>query len=98
MGINLLKTPSFNPMKMVEANKSVLAFNLSFLFSRRDLLEIGMANMIPWIENDQIKVCKVTEYKMKDVANAHRDIQSGNTIGKLVMITPHHADYDKMST
>ena len=96
LGINALKTPSFNPLKLTESNKAVMGFNLSFLFSRTDILEIGMANLIPWIENDQLKVSKVTEYKMKDVGDAHRDIQSGNTVGKLVMITPFHSNYDKL--
>merc|ERR1712129_636166 len=91
--INLLKTPSFNPMKMVSQNKSVNGFNLSFLFSRKDILEIGLANLMTWIESGQVKVSKVTQYKMENVGDAHRDIQSGKTIGKLVMITPFHADY-----
>ena len=96
LGINAVKTPSFSPLKLVESNKAVLGFNLSFLFSRTDILEIGMADLVPWIENDRIKVSKVTQYKMKDVGNAHRDIQTGKTIGKLVMITPFHADYNKI--
>lgn len=94
IGWNALRTPSFNPMKMVTDNKAVMGFNLSFLFARRDILEIGIANMLPWIESEQIKVSKVTEYKMENVANAHRDIQSGKTVGKLVMLTTHHADYE----
>ena len=96
VGLNLLKTPSFNPLKMVSQNKSVCGFNLSFLFARTDILETTMANLLPWIENERIQVSKVTQYKMENVADAHRDIQSGKTIGKLVMITPHHADYNKI--
>eukprot|EP01084_Bolivina_argentea_P198287 339585_1 len=95
MGYNLFKTPKFNPMELVNENKAVLGFNLSFLFSRTDILKIAMASLLEWIESGQVKVSKVTEYKMKDVGKAHKDIQSGNTIGKLVMITPHHVDYDK---
>eukprot|EP00483_Globobulimina_turgida_P013061 UN13085 len=96
MGISLLKTPSFDPMKLVEENKCVLGFNLSFLFARTDVFEAFLANVIPWIQSNRIKVSKVTQYKMKDVAIAHSDIQSGKTIGKLVMITPHHDNYDNL--
>ena len=33
MGVDALRTPRFNPLDMVPDNKSVLTFNLSFLFS-----------------------------------------------------------------
>lgn len=83
-------------MKMVSENKSVNGFNLSFLFSRTDILEIGLANLMSWIESGQVKVSKVTQYKIDNVGDAHRDIQSGKTIGKLVMITPHHEEYNNV--
>ena len=34
-----LRTPRFNPLDMTSSNRSVLAFNLSFLFDRRDIFE-----------------------------------------------------------
>ena len=96
LGINALRTPTFNPLKLVEQNKAVCGFNLSFLFSRTDILRIGMANLMPWIESGRIKVSKVTQFQMCDVGTAHNYIQSGNTVGKLVMITPSHADYNEL--
>ena len=96
IGLSALRTPSFSPMKMVTENKAVMGFNLSFLFSRRDILSIGVANMLPWIENKRLKVSKVTEYKMENIGDAHRDIQTGKTVGKLVMLTPHHAEYHQL--
>merc|ERR1711971_352020 len=51
LGVNAFKTPSFSPLKMVTENKSVCGFNLSFLFRRIDILRIGMANVMPWIES-----------------------------------------------
>merc|ERR1712083_429358 len=93
IGWSALRTPSFNPMKMVTENKAVMGFNLSFLFARKDVLAEGIANIMPWIESGQLKVSKVTEYRMDKVADAHRDIQSGSTVGKLVMLTPHHEQY-----
>ena len=82
---NWLKTPRFNPLDMTTSNKSVVTFNLSFLFDRMDLLGEAMDEMLPWLEQGKIKVAKVNEYKVEDVAKAHADLESGKTIGKLVL-------------
>jgi len=37
LGINVIRTPSYNPLKLVSDNKSVHGFNLSFLFERTDI-------------------------------------------------------------
>ena len=92
MGINYIKTPSFSPLKLVGDNKSIYGFNLSFLFGNKYLMQSGMANVIPWIENGSIKVAKINKYKMENVKDAHRDIQSGNTVGKLVLTTPYFVE------
>lgn len=86
LAINWLKTPRFNPLDMTTSNKSVVTFNLSFLFDRMDLLGEAMEKMMPWLEEGKIKVAKVNEYKVEDVALAHADLESGKTIGKLVLI------------
>ena len=38
-GLGLLKLPRFNSLAMTTENKGVVAFNLSFLFDRTDLLQ-----------------------------------------------------------
>jgi NADPH:quinone reductase-like Zn-dependent oxidoreductase len=80
-----LKTPRFNPVNMTSANKSLLTFNLSFLFDHHQLLTEAMAEILKWIQDDQLKAPKVAVYDYKAVAKAHRDIESGNTMGKLVL-------------
>ena len=80
-----LKTPRFNPVNMTSANKSLITFNLSFLFEYHELLSEAMNDILNWIEKKKIKAPKITTYPFKDVASAHRDIESGNTTGKLVL-------------
>ena len=67
-------------------NKSVLAFNLSYLFDRGDLLEEGVRTLAGWLERDLLRPLPVTEYPLARVADAHRDIESGRTVGKLVLV------------
>lgn len=88
MGVQWLRTPRFNPLAMVPANKSVLAFNLSFLFDQKELLTGAMAELLGWVHSGQLKMPKVTEYKLDDVRKAHAALESGKTVGKLVLIPP----------
>lgn len=81
-----LRTPRFNPLDLTQDSKSVMAFNLSYLFERTDILELAMADLIQWLEAGDIKPPGVTTYPLDDVADAHRAIESGQTTGKLVLI------------
>jgi NADPH:quinone reductase-like Zn-dependent oxidoreductase len=87
MGWDWLQRPVFDPMEMVPSNKSVLAFNLSFLFDREDLLEEAMQEMLQWVADGKLRVPKVTTYALADVGRAHADMESGQTTGKLVLLT-----------
>lgn len=81
-----LRTPRFNPVDMHKKNWSLVTFNLSFLFDRMDLLQEAMHSLYPWLQQGKIRTPAVTTYDFKDVAQAHRDLQSGMTSGKLVLV------------
>ncbi len=81
-----LRTPRFNPMDLTMQSKSVLAFNLSYLFDRTDILDAAMADLLRWLNDGSITAPPVTSYPLSDVARAHRDIESGQTVGKLVLV------------
>jgi NADPH:quinone reductase-like Zn-dependent oxidoreductase len=80
-----LRTPRFNPLKMTAENRSVMACNLSFLGEHADTLRAGMLELLGWLEQGLIQPAPVTEYALEDVASAHRDLESGQTVGKLVL-------------
>ena len=82
-----LWTPRFNPLEMVSANKSVMAFNLSFLFDQVDLFTEGLQQNLTWMEKGLIKAPRVTSYPLRQVARAHAALESGQTVGKLVLAT-----------
>lgn len=66
-------------------NKSIHGFNLSFLFLRTDIFSEAVEVMEKWIEQNKIKIAKVNLFKIWDVARAHQFIQTGNSIGKIVL-------------
>lgn len=82
-----LRSPRFNPIDMNNLNRSVITFNLSFLFSRRDLLEEGMASLLGKLADGSIGPPPVTTYPLARAADAHRAIESGQTTGKLILLT-----------
>ena len=65
--IDYLRTPRFNPVDMHKQNKSIVTFNLSFLFDRRDLLQDAMASLYPWFKEGKIRVPDITTYPLADV-------------------------------
>jgi NADPH:quinone reductase-like Zn-dependent oxidoreductase len=86
LAVDWLRTPRFNPLALTNDNKSVLAFNLSYLFDRRDLLEEGVSTLNEWIHRGRVRPLPVREYRLARVADAHRDLESGRTVGKLVLV------------
>ncbi|MEW6057493.1 MAG: medium chain dehydrogenase/reductase family protein [Bdellovibrionota bacterium] len=88
---NYLRTPRFNPIQMTNENRSLITFNVSFLFDRTDLLEEGMRDLMRWTAEGKLQAPKVTCYALDDVAKAHQDIESGSTTGKLILSTQKRA-------
>ncbi|HRG98293.1 MAG TPA: medium chain dehydrogenase/reductase family protein [Polyangiaceae bacterium] len=81
-----LRTPRFNPLDMTQKSRSVLAFNLSYLFDRMDVLAEGMALLEACLVDGSFVPPPVATYPLTDVARAHRDLESGQTVGKLVLV------------
>ncbi|MGQ0614622.1 MAG: zinc-binding dehydrogenase [Planctomycetaceae bacterium] len=80
-----LRTPRFNPLTMTERNLGVLAFDLSYLFEERALLEEGMGRLLRWLREGRIRLPEPACTPLARAAGAHRDLQSGRTTGKLVL-------------
>lgn len=80
-----LRTPRFNPLRLTMDNRSVLAFNLSFLSARADRMIPAMEAVLAGIAAGRLQPPPVTVYPFDEVARAHRDLESGQTQGKLVL-------------
>lgn len=86
LALDYLRTPRFNPLDMTNQGRSVLAFNLSYLFDPVDLMHEGLGQITTWLESGAIVAPPVVTYPLADVARAHADIESGRTVGKLVLL------------
>lgn len=91
LALGWLKIPRFDPMKLCTENKSVIGFNISFLLDRKDLLDEGMGQLLRWVHDRNIVAPLVTVFPFEQVAEAHKAIESGKSVGKLVLSTHVHS-------
>jgi NADPH:quinone reductase-like Zn-dependent oxidoreductase len=84
--LDYLRTPRFSPFDLTTRNRSILGFNLSYLFDRQDMLQRGMAEILGWVETGRLRLPDITPYPLAAVAEAHRALESGRTTGKLVLM------------
>ena len=84
--LDFLRTPRFSPFDLTTRNRSVLGFNLSYLFDRADMLQRGMSEILDWVATGRLRLARVTPYPLEAVAEAHRALESGQTTGKLVLV------------
>ncbi|UCF93057.1 MAG: zinc-binding dehydrogenase [Desulfobacterales bacterium] len=88
LALGYFRIPRWNPLHMTNANKSIIAFNLSYLFNRRDLLQEAMEALLNWVAEGKVKPPVAQRFPFEKVADAHRAIASGATTGKLILKFP----------
>jgi NADPH:quinone reductase-like Zn-dependent oxidoreductase len=86
LALDWARTPRFNPFEMTEKNRSVLAFNLSYMFDEIPLLTEGVEQLLAWVREKKITAQPVKTFPIDRVEDAHRAIESGTTTGKLVLV------------
>ena len=59
---------------------------MSYLFAEQRLLREAMSLLLDWASAGALVEPPIREYALDDVAGAHRDLESGDTVGKLVLI------------
>ena len=86
----MTQMPKFDPMQLCLNSKAVLGFNLSFFAEEKQLIESYLTQIISWIQDETIKIANnasMTILDMKNVRKSHQLIQSGNSIGKILIKT-----------
>lgn len=81
-----LRTPRFDPLDMTMKNRSVMAFNLSYLFEEESLLGEHMGRVLAGIEDGSLRPLPVRAFQLDEVGAAHAALESGTTVGKLVLL------------
>ena len=74
-------------MNLTLDSRSVIGFNLSFFESEVDLISDYFNTINNWVETCQIKMPEISVFAMNEIGKAHEVIQSGKSIGKIVIDT-----------
>jgi len=82
------KVPLFNPLKMTAANRSVAGFNVVFLTDKAELAKDGFDAILGWMRDGSLKKAPVSAFPVERAADAHRALETGDTVGKLVLTFP----------
>lgn len=72
-------------MNMSHLNRSLITFNLSFLFDKNEIFSEAMDNLLKWHSDGKIKVSGVKSFPFENVESAHKELESGKSLGKLVL-------------
>jgi NADPH:quinone reductase-like Zn-dependent oxidoreductase len=77
--------PRIGVLRLANENKSVMAFNLSYLFDEVSLLDRIMRNLQTDFDQGRLVPPPTRCYPFEQAGLAQRDVQSGRTIGKCVL-------------
>ncbi len=86
LAVDFLRTPSFRPLQMTDVNCGVLAFNLSYLFDELPLYAEAMSDLLDELERGKIRPLPVETLPLEQVAEAHRRLHSGESVGKIALV------------
>ena len=81
-----LRTPRFSPLEMTTSNRSVMAANLSFLSAEAPLLRRGMLWLLERFADGRLQPPPVEAFPLADAAKAQQRIESGQSVGKIVLL------------
>jgi synaptic vesicle membrane protein VAT-1 len=82
---NWLRVPRFSPLDLTATNRAIMGFNVVFLTDKAELAKDGFDTIARWAASGKLKKPPVTSFPVERVADAHRALESGETVGKLVL-------------
>ena len=85
MAAGIASMPKFDPMDLVLSCKTVCGFNLSFFSEEKALVNAYMDQILKWATDGKLCVAKVTPFPLAEAPRAHSLIQSGQSVGKVVL-------------
>lgn len=83
----VIQIPRFNPMRLMDDNKTVTGTNMGHLFGRLDLLKPQFEDLLKLYEEGHIKPKVDRTFSFAEAPQAHHFIHDRKAIGK-VLLTP----------
>jgi NADPH:quinone reductase-like Zn-dependent oxidoreductase len=81
-----LRTPWFNPFKLVPANRTLSGYHLVYLWDRVDLLESALQHMLQMVETGQLRPVVGETFPFEAAGEAQSYLQARQSIGKVILV------------
>jgi len=85
-GMQVLKVKRYNPMKLMDDNKTVSGTNMGHLFSRPDVLRPQAAALLAMYDAGQIKPHVCRTFRFDEAPAAHHFIHDRKAVGKVLLV------------
>ncbi len=82
----LLRTPRFNPLRMMGQNRGVFGVNVGHLWSRADELAVGMKEILDLAASGQVAPVIGATFPFAEAARAHEHIHDRKNFGKVLLV------------
>ena len=83
----LLHTPWYNPLRLMNANKSVFGVNLGHMWKEREKISGWMHEILKGVEEGWIRPHVDRSFSFEQAGEAHAYIEARKNIGKIVLVT-----------
>jgi len=83
----LLHTPWYNPLRLMNANKSVFGVNLGHMWKEREKISGWMDEILKGVEEGWIRPHVDRSFPFEQAGEAHAYIEARKNIGKIVLVT-----------
>ncbi len=83
--LELVRTPSFRPIPLMNQNRGVIGVNLGHLWNQERLLREEMEEILRLYEEGHVKPVIAQCFPLAEAVSAHRFIQDRRNIGKVLL-------------
>ena len=80
-----LRIPKFRIRNMTSTNRTIAGFNIAFLVEKNELAKPALDYILERASSGKIKPPQITAFGFSEVVNAHKYLESGNSIGRIVL-------------
>ncbi len=85
--MEILRTPKFSPLRMMQKNRGVFGVHIGHLWHRLDVLREEMRQLVELLEQGVLDPVVDTTFPLEETAQAHHYIQDRRNRGKVVLTT-----------
>jgi NADPH:quinone reductase-like Zn-dependent oxidoreductase len=86
LALEWLKLPRWNPIQLIDDNKTVAGFQVLRLWDQLEVLERAMKDLLALAAKGEVRPVIGARFPLREVARAHELLHSGESRGKIILV------------